>query len=707
MVRGDTCSNCGQSATVCAFWVAQPMVAERAECIQPALAERSSVMKKSSTGESNRLWRGKFRLSALAVLLIAGVAATTSPVAAGKPGSAEVKEVYAPRLETPSSPNPFVAFLPDGAAGDVTGWNLYLNAAGKTRASQEAPGAPRRGLSILEQEPTGAATNDNLASAEVIQRFGTAPGRIPSASIAGSASEIEGTLSTFEFVELNGSLVDAAVVELSLGDMASTSGVVGDELAPFGPPDFDFFKVPGLSAGNSLVIDIDTPEPGLDSFVAVWNPDLDPFEIAVNDDSDSLDSFLLFTVPVDGDYYVSVGGFGAFVPEDANDSASPSVTGEVGSEGPYDLTLSLLPPLESDFYSFDLEAGDIVGASVAGSGLNLGLYSSEGTLLIGSAQDITFIHPAVSPLPGGGNAALSYVVERDGRYALSVSAFGTYGVELKAFRPAKERSGGATQTLFIDFDGAAIDPAIFFGADSGTQSTLSPLVDFLPEWGLNPSDEDAVIDAILASVEESLSADVRAIGNNGDRDAGGARNSFDIEILNSRDHADPWGQSFVSRVIVGGTIDELQIPTIGIAQSIDVGDFESEESAVVLLDLLAGVGPFPVDEVDLNNFPLGPDTSIVDLLGVAVGNITAHEAGHFFSNWHTDQFNEAANIQDQGGNLPGFIGIGPDGIFGTADDVDVDFGKDVYNPNEGFAGLEDTLQTISFGLSTGNGSGRR
>ena len=46
---------------------------------------------------------------------------------------------------------------------------------------------------------------------------------------------------------------------------------------------------------------------------------------------------------------------------------------------------------------------------------------------------------------------------------------------------------------------------------------------------------------------------------------------------------------------------------------------------------------------------------------------------------------------DQGGNFPLLFGVGPDGIGGTADDTDVDFGEDVLNPNEGFAGPEDTL----------------
>ena len=182
-----------------------------------------------------------------------------------------------------------------------------------------------------------------------------------------------------------------------------------------------------------------------------------------------------------------------------------------------------------------------------------------------------------------------------------------------------------------------------------------------------------------------------------------------MEILNSRDHADPWGDPYVSRVIVGGTIPELGIPTIGIAQSIDVGDFESDETAVVLLDILsANPGdPFFIPEVSLNTYPIDPSSSIIDLIGIAVGNIVAHEAGHFSANWHTDQFNPDANIMDQGGNLPGTIGVGPDGIFGSGDDVDVDFGPDVFVPNEGFEGLQDTFQSVSFGYSTGQGRGRR
>ena len=43
-------------------------------------------------------------------------------------------------------------------------------------------------------------------------------------------------------------------------------------------------------------------------------------------------------------------------------------------------------------------------------------------------------------------------------------------------------------------------------------------------------------------------------------------------------------------MIVGGTIDQSGIPTIGIAQYIDPGNYGHEDSALVLLDVLSDRG---------------------------------------------------------------------------------------------------------------------
>jgi hypothetical protein len=89
----------------------------------------------------------------------------------------------------------------------------------------------------------------------------------------------------------------------------------------------------------------------------------------------------------------------------------------------------------------------------------------------------------------------------------------------------------------------------------------------------------------------------------------------------------------------------------------------------------------------------------VRFVGTAVGNVTSHEIGHLIGSFHVDQFNPVLNLMDQGGNFPLLYGVGRDRVGGTADDPDVDFGVDTYNPSEGFAGLEDTLNVSAWGLS--------
>lgn len=98
-------------------------------------------------------------------------------------------------------------------------------------------------------------------------------------------------------------------------------------------------------------------------------------------------------------------------------------------------------PPDVDFFAVELEPGDIFGANVGGGGQHLTFYSPGGTELIGSDQDITGIHPAASPLPGGGNAALSYVIDTAGTYAVAVDqGQGDYTLNLRAFRPVMESS---------------------------------------------------------------------------------------------------------------------------------------------------------------------------------------------------------------------------------------------------------------------------
>jgi hypothetical protein len=383
-----------------------------------------------------------------------------------------------------------------------------------------------------------------------------------------------------------------------------------------------------------------------------------------------------------------------------------------------------------DFFAVDLEAGDVIGANLLGAAAEVALLDPSAVLRVRSVEDqLAMALPAQSPLPrGGGGRAFAYVVERAGRYAVRIrnlpsdaaNQLVNYQLELAVFRPKLESAApGEKQILFVDFDGATLDPNTVFRNPNNAlppNSVLDPLSSFLAAVGLT-GQENTIIDAALARLSENLRADLRGGGNN-------AR--FDIEIQNSRDHADPFGQPNVSRVIIGGNLQQffqgglaaIAFPFMGLSSSIDPGNFETADTAVVALDLFTGVPLlFGVSDDSLVNLQRADGVGLATLAGAALGDIASHEVGHFVGNFHTTNetaeptLNEGplvtreANIMDEGGLLKDFLGTGPDATFGNADDIDVDFGFGSYSFVENFStredpAAEDTLNTAAFGLSS-------
>ena len=169
-------------------------------------------------------------------------------------------------------------------------------------------------------------------------------------------------------------------------------------------------------------------------------------------------------------------------------------------------------------------------------------------------------------------------------------------------------------------------------------------------------------------------------------------------MLNSRDDADPFGEPNVSRVVIGGSIRQTGVPTIGIAQSIDPGNYAHEESAMVLLDSVAEPSGAPYS---FNSY-LGRGSDKTAFIGRALGDLAAHETGHMIGSFHTNELNTRTNLMDAGGGNQGrFYGVGPDQLGGTADDRAVNFGEDRFTPFEGFTGFEDTLNNSAWAFSPG------
>lgn len=339
-----------------------------------------------------------------------------------------------------------------------------------------------------------------------------------------------------------------------------------------------------------------------------------------------------------------------------------------------------------DFYRVDLRAGDVFAAKLTGAGGRVTIFEADGTQRQGSAHDPSGLYPVSSPLPGGGNAIADHVAAVGGAHYLAVeTGTGDYEVAIQVHRPPLEREP-LPQVVYLDFDGADVDMGIFGIDPSPGVRTLSPFADFVAAWGLTAADEPAVIRQIARTVEENLAEDVAERGNNP---------HTRLVVRTSLDHPDLWGRTNVSRVVVGGTTEEAGFTTVGVAQSIDPGNFAHEETAIVMQDLLSQpAGP----AVSLNTY-LAPRSDKIAFVGRAIGNVVAHEIGHYLGSWHTDNLNDLVNLMDAGGaGIAGFFGVGPDGVGGTADDTDNDLTTDTFRPLEGFTGTEDSLNRTAFAI---------
>jgi hypothetical protein len=620
--------------------------------------------------------------------MVLGLVAFTPGTAGAAPASQSPAAKAAPNVK-PAGPNPFLALVPDATKVDYRAWAEYLskNAAAKAAARLKAQARNRAAVSspllIDEDEPDGTrGSNDDPASAQRITGFGTGANQNPALRILGSLDPAP--VDTIDAnAEDDGSIPLAGETGIGAGSTGITvDATIGDGphgSAGDGTGDFDFYHVTA-AAGDMIIASTDTPTGDLDTMLAVYTAD--GTLVAFNDDANDLDSRVSYTVPDSGEYYVAVTGY-PVLPEDPMNSGSG--TG-VGSEGPYTLTITV-GGQDRDFFAVRLRAGDVLGATVKGAATYLTVYDTVPREVHGSDQDATYIYPPKSLLPGGGNATTDYVATRTGWHYVGVTnGSGSYDITVEAYRPPLQ-GARPVQTLFLDFDGARVNTGIWGGP--GVRQ-LSPFAAFLARWGIPRASEAAVIDAVVAEVTESIKQDMIDSGLN---------SRFRLRILNSKDNADPWGQANVSRVVVGGTIDESGIGTIGISQSIDPGNFDTEESALVLLDLLSDPGG-PDAPYSLNTYMTSASDRIA-FVGQAVGNVTAHEAGHFFGNWHTDNSSPRVNLMDAGGeNFQNLFGVGPDQVGGTADDVDVDFGDDAFEPEEGFVGIEDTLGRIVFGVTS-------
>ena len=605
-------------------------------------------------------------------------------------------------LTPPPFPNPYVSFSSEPAPpSHYKAWNEYTLRQAQVQ-SQSARAAQAATRAVEEQEENGS-----LEAAQPIE-LNSRSGQ-DRLFIQGRSGEdsVEFT-QKFAFAREDDGSIPLAnkVVFDELFQNVTYIAAIGD--GPFGrlgtgSGDFDYYQL-DLEEGQTLEGRI----AGVDSsrsfvpLVFLIDENGQFFTVTFDDPLDPTDGGLKFVAPADGPYYAVVVDVRAFGIPDIRDSGSGM--GAQG-EGVYKLELSIIEETDSDFFTFQMEAGDVLGAAINGrSQPGVNVFSSNGKLLVGAIGRSTFLPLEGSPLPANGQTILNLVAPESGQYFVEVAQnLGAYELELLVTRPNLERTPGRKQVIYVNFTGGEFNLQNSLGGNP--DANLSPFSDFLPRWGIeNDTGCSArLAKRIVAITKENIERDLRRSGVNP---------NFDVEIVSDfgiPQLADNLKRKFdsseypVSQVIVGGTVEESGLETVGLAESVDPGNFVTEETAIVLLDVLsapATPGASGNTTFSLNDFQLAPGKTIEDLVVTVLGNLVSHEAGHYLGNSHTDGFNDLSTIMDSGpGGLFNAAGIGPSGVFGAEDQIDVDFATDAYCTAEGLFGENNTQVTTAFGLS--------
>lgn len=583
----------------------------------------------------------------------------------------------------PTSANPFTAFLPAGATPDYAYWTARMSLDAITRASTRATRGLRAAPDATYQERERGRLMPNDTVAERIAGFGPASDS-PGVEVTGTFEQLTQpalTRTTVRSEDMTTQFVPHSISTYAFAGQYRGAEVSGAQIGdgPFGTStgDVDVYVIEVTSPNTYLTISVHTPLGSLDPVMALFDMNdqfifkQDDSKLATGQTSEDPIGSVLLENP--GRYVLFVWGYTPDVRGlPLTNWIDPASGVGVGSTGPYQLQIAASQP-DTDSYSVDLEAGDVLAvASPSASLWDVSIIDPTGVVRMGSRQDLSAYYAEDGPLASpaelgnferGRSAAI--VAPVTGTYTIAARGQGPYRMYVQAAEPGHARPGAPqTQRIFVDFDGHTVNAALEYGGGPSA-ATLSPMSAFMARWGLDASDQSEVIDGVLAALQRTLQDELRHVPG---------MSGLTIELLNSRDHADP-GDT-MNRLVIGGTIEQLGIETIGIASTVDIGNYRSNDVAVILLDLLST----PADNPNsLNQYGLGIGISKTDLVGHSVGIIASHEAAHFFGMHHTDNRNEVNNISDEGGRLTSSLGIGVDNVFGSLDDRTARYRDDTFS----------------------------
>ncbi|WP_010178323.1 T9SS type A sorting domain-containing protein [Aquimarina agarilytica] len=414
--------------------------------------------------------------------------------------------------------------------------------------------------------------------------------------------------------------------------------------------------------------------------------------------------------------------------------------------GPYKLTVTKVAKPDIDSFELPLKKGDVLACSFTNTVL-MGLKSKKDNKFVFLPQSPTPIRnflPQDTSFPLGGTADLQFVIPETGDYILqSFGLADIYEGEVLVTRSGLESvHRGKKQIIYLDFTGFTglptdfqnIDPDLVLTPEAKkileTEITFQAFENYLENWGIVNTKQNRT----------DLANQIKNVVSENFQDIIESQINPNANTLIVSDYGSPFLGTAIpkflnklnlpfSRIIIGGSTEEVGFNTIGLAQTLDVGNFKLDDDAFVLLDDLSSqkasdtdtgddINILDNDDIDIqfnqNDLPDSKEVSLnfipivennietfKQLIAVGVGNIAAHEIGHLLGNLHTNNSNDKLSIMDAGGNgVTTTVGISKKGgKFGDENTVDVDFVTDDYARNEVPLGINNTVINTAFALS--------
>ncbi|WP_010182006.1 T9SS type A sorting domain-containing protein [Aquimarina agarilytica] len=394
----------------------------------------------------------------------------------------------------------------------------------------------------------------------------------------------------------------------------------------------------------------------------------------------------------------------------------------------YGFTIDIGREYNDDYYKLNLKKEDVlVFKSTSRSVVDFSLYNPAlekiytAYQLVGASNSFV-IGEDGGPLgnsPGAFNLTGTYTIPETGTYTFRA---GTYGIEedyeIETFigRPGYELNKGKRHIVYLDFTGEKIRSNVntqradfkplkynnLKGVEGEIEVVIPAFKEYLENWGIEKTDENT--QRLAKKITEQVELDFEELKQKN------LNPNYDITFIS--DLGDPFLGEVLpdtmedlgieyNRVYLGGSLNDFNINDdstfSGIASSVDIGNYEYDNHAIVLLESFSSKynSTYSFNFVDLVK-----GSKKEDLIAKGVSVVVSHEAAHFFGMEHTAQHSDGVNFDIMNSGLENhkLVGLQFDEKFDNSKAVNLSFDAGKYD--DGFSVGENL---VDFNLSTALG----